>query len=79
MLWLKGIDGPIDEFNQSVLVQAPEGVAEDDVVTLLQSLLDRHAMLRLRVSGDGVGGGLLRCRNRVQSMPPHVCTRRSIF
>nr|WP_237710358.1 non-ribosomal peptide synthase/polyketide synthase [Mycobacteroides abscessus] len=56
MLWLKGIDGPIDEFNQSVLVQAPEGVAEDDVVTLLQSLLDRHAMLRLRVSGDGVGG-----------------------
>ncbi|SLC89544.1 Probable non-ribosomal peptide synthetase PstA [Mycobacteroides abscessus subsp. abscessus] len=56
MLWLKGIDGPIEEFNQSVLVQAPEGVAEDDVVTLLQSLLDRHAMLRLRVSGDGVGG-----------------------
>ncbi|OBI99925.1 hypothetical protein A5660_25810 [Mycobacterium alsense] len=60
--WLNGLEsagGPVDQFNQTVLVQAPVGVAEAEVVTLLQALLDRHAMLRLRVDGnnpDGAGG-----------------------
>ncbi|OQZ87707.1 non-ribosomal peptide synthetase, partial [Mycobacterium alsense] len=60
--WLNGVEsagGPVDQFNQTVLVQAPVGVAEAEVVTLLQALLDRHAMLRLRVDGDnpdGAGG-----------------------
>jgi len=56
MRWLHDIDGPTDEFNQSVLLQAPAGVTEADVVVLLQTLLDRHAMLRLRVCDDGAGG-----------------------
>ncbi|HEX2215049.1 MAG TPA: condensation domain-containing protein, partial [Mycobacterium sp.] len=43
----------IDEFNQTVLVQAPARVTEADVTTVLQALLDRHAMLRLRVANDG--------------------------
>ncbi|WP_156425243.1 non-ribosomal peptide synthetase, partial [Mycobacterium sp. GA-1285] len=47
--WLQEVKGPVDQFNQTVLVQAPAGVAEDDVVVLLQALVDRHAMLRLRV------------------------------
>jgi amino acid adenylation domain-containing protein/non-ribosomal peptide synthase protein (TIGR01720 family) len=54
--WLHGVDGPVDEFNQTVLVQTPAGVTEADVVVLLQALLDRHAMLRLRVDDDGAGG-----------------------
>src|ERR1700744_5984225 len=39
-----------------MVVQAPVGVSEADVVTVLQALLDRHAMLRLRVEDDGAGG-----------------------
>ena len=54
--WLAGVDGPTDQFNQTVLVQAPVGVTEADVAVLLQALLDRHAMLRLRVDDDGAGG-----------------------
>ncbi|MGE2689180.1 condensation domain-containing protein, partial [Mycolicibacterium pulveris] len=54
--WLRDVDGPTDEFNQTALLQAPVGVTEDDVVAVLQALLDRHAMLRLRVDDDGAGG-----------------------
>ena len=43
MRWLHGVDGPVDEFNQTVVVQAPAGVTEADVVVVLQALLDRHA------------------------------------
>ena len=50
------VDGPVDQFNQTVVVQAPAGVTEADVVVVLQALLDRHAMLRLRVDDDGAGG-----------------------
>ncbi|OBI46130.1 non-ribosomal peptide synthetase [Mycobacterium colombiense] len=56
MRWLNSIDGPVDQFNQTMLVQAPAGVCEADVVAVLQALLDRHAMLRLRVDDDGAAG-----------------------
>ncbi len=54
--WLHSVEGPIDQFNQTVVVQAPVGASEADVVVVLQALLDRHAMLRLRVDDDGAGG-----------------------
>ncbi len=60
MRWLQSVNGPIDEFNQTMLLQAPAGVAEADVAILLQALLDRHAMLRLRVDRDGADGWSLR-------------------
>ena len=56
MCWLAGVEGPVEQFNQTVLVQAPAGVTEADVVVVVQALLDRHAMLRLRVDDDGAGG-----------------------
>ena len=56
MCWLQGVEGPVEQFNQTVVVQAPAGVTEADVVVVLQALLDRHAMLRLRVDDDGAGG-----------------------
>ncbi len=56
MCWLHGVDGPVEQYNQTVLVQAPVGVTEADVVVVLQALVDRHAMLRLRVDDDGAGG-----------------------
>ena len=50
--WLAGVDGPTEQFNQTMVVQAPAGVTEADVVIMLQALLDRHAMLRLRVDAS---------------------------
>ena len=52
MRWLYSLDGPVDQFNQTVVVRAPAGVTEPDVLVVLQALLDRHAMLRLRASGS---------------------------
>ena len=51
MHWLAGqriADGSVEQFNQTVTVQAPAGVTEADVLVVLQALLDRHPMLRLR-------------------------------
>ncbi|WP_244168576.1 non-ribosomal peptide synthetase [Mycobacterium malmoense] len=59
MRWLHSVDGPVEEFNQTMVVRAPEGVTHDDVVALLQALIDRHPMLRLRVDDDGAGGWTL--------------------
>ncbi|WP_412457678.1 condensation domain-containing protein, partial [Mycolicibacterium celeriflavum] len=56
MRWLQRMEGPVDEFNQTVVVQAPAGVSEADVVSVLQALLDQHAMLRCRVDDDDDGG-----------------------
>ncbi|WP_197515527.1 non-ribosomal peptide synthetase, partial [Mycobacterium sp. E1747] len=53
--WLRGVDGPVDQFNQTVVLQAPEAVGPADVTVVLQALLDRHAILRLRVN-DGSEG-----------------------
>ena len=54
--WLRSVEGPTDQFNQTVLVQAPVGVTEADVVVVVQALLDRHPALRLQVDDDGAGG-----------------------
>ncbi|MFZ0716875.1 non-ribosomal peptide synthetase, partial [Mycobacterium sp.] len=56
MRWLASVDGPVQHFNQTTVVQAPAGATEADVVVLLQALLDRHAMLRLRAEAEGAGG-----------------------
>ena len=59
MRWLHGVErtgGPVEQFNQTLVTQAPAGVTEADVVAVLQALLDRHAMLRLRVDGLGAEG-----------------------
>ncbi len=54
--WLHDVQGPVDQFNQTVLIQAPVGVTEDDVLVVLQAVLDRHGMLRMRVEDDSDGG-----------------------
>ncbi|WP_081250474.1 non-ribosomal peptide synthetase [Mycobacterium avium] len=56
MRWLQNMDGPVEQFNQTMVLAAPAGVTPDDVAAVLQALLDRHAMLRLRVEDDGAGG-----------------------
>ncbi|OBG78175.1 MULTISPECIES: non-ribosomal peptide synthetase [unclassified Mycobacterium] len=59
MRWLQTVDGPVDQFNQTMVLSAPSDVTQDDVHVVLQALLDRHAMLRLRVDDDGAGGWAL--------------------
>ncbi|HEY3995957.1 MAG TPA: condensation domain-containing protein, partial [Mycobacterium sp.] len=54
--WLNSVDGPVDHFNQTMIVTAPKGVGKADVVVVLQALLDRHPTLRMRVDDDGAGG-----------------------
>ncbi len=56
--WLHELQkaGPVDQFNQAVMVQAPSGTTEADVVVMVQALLDRHGMLRVRVDDDKNGG-----------------------
>jgi glycopeptidolipid biosynthesis protein len=56
MRWLHGLEGPTDQFNQTVVLQAPSGVTEADVVVVLQALLDRHGMLRLQASDTTESG-----------------------
>ncbi|OBH43765.1 non-ribosomal peptide synthetase [Mycobacterium sp. E183] len=55
MRWLWDIDGPVDQFNQTMMIEAPHGVTRPDVVALLQALLDHHPMLRLRVDNFDAG------------------------
>ena len=69
MRWLHSMEGPIEQFNQTMVLQAPIEVTEADVVVVLQALADRHAMLRLHVSDDGAGGWSLEARRRDRSMP----------
>ncbi|WP_458574273.1 amino acid adenylation domain-containing protein [Mycolicibacterium sphagni] len=60
--WLESLEAagsPVAHFNQTVVVQAPVGTTEADVLDMLQLLLDRHAMLRLRVDRDDAGGWTL--------------------
>ncbi|WP_156628431.1 condensation domain-containing protein, partial [Mycobacterium sp. 1274756.6] len=58
MRWLHdgdGFEGPSRWFNQALVIQAPAGVGEADVVAVLQALVDRHVMLRARVVDDSAG------------------------
>ena len=79
MCWLHDIEktgGPVEQFNQTVLVQAPDGVTEAGVVVVLQALLDRHAMLRVRVDDDGAcGWSLTGARRRGRWTPVGACNR----
>ncbi|WP_254849150.1 condensation domain-containing protein, partial [Mycobacterium sp. GA-1841] len=49
MHWLNTLDtgnGATDQFNQTVVLQAPTTTTETDIIELLQALLDHHGMLR---------------------------------
>ncbi|HEX6355795.1 amino acid adenylation domain-containing protein [Actinophytocola sp.] len=50
MHWLRDRGGPVDSFNQSVLVNTPPGLRQDQLEAMLQALLDTHDALRMRVT-----------------------------
>ena len=51
MRWLQRDGGPIRTFHQSAVLQTPERIDGDDLTRALQTLLDRHDMLRARLAG----------------------------
>src|SRR6266849_3514874 len=56
MRWLLERGGPLDRFNQSMLLQVPAGMCEADLTSALQAVLDHHDELRLRLevaAGEG--------------------------
>ncbi|QCH24464.1 non-ribosomal peptide synthetase [Mycobacteroides salmoniphilum] len=56
MRWLRDVPGESDQFNQTMVLTVPAAVTEADVVVVLQALVDRHPMLRLRAEDDGARG-----------------------
>ncbi|MFJ8094305.1 condensation domain-containing protein [Streptomyces griseofuscus] len=56
MAWLGELGGPVDTYNQSLVLRTPAGFGTEDAVRVVQALLDTHDILRLRVPG-GAGAG----------------------
>jgi len=48
--WLRERGGPIDRFNQSMLIQVPAGAGLERIAETLQAVLDHHDSLRLRLT-----------------------------
>ena len=55
MRWLAERGGPIERFNQAMLLQVPAGLRQEQLVAALQALLGHHDALRLRMAGAGTG------------------------
>ena len=49
MRWLQERGGPIERFNQAMLLQVPAGMRAADLTAALQAVLDHHDALRLRL------------------------------
>ncbi|EWC60856.1 Siderophore biosynthesis non-ribosomal peptide synthetase module [Actinokineospora spheciospongiae] len=53
--WLRERGGPVDEFNQSVLLDTPPDCAPGRLAAALQALLDHHEALRMRLERPADG------------------------
>ncbi|MCY1136836.1 amino acid adenylation domain-containing protein [Actinoplanes sp. Pm04-4] len=54
MRWLFDVDGPIRGYSQSMLLRAPDGLTAARLTEVLQAVVDRHDLLRARITADGV-------------------------
>ena len=57
MRWFREGGGPIDCFNQSILLQAPADLTASNLVAMLQAIIDTHDMLRLSLEHNNEEGG----------------------
>ncbi|MCM4076612.1 non-ribosomal peptide synthetase [Paractinoplanes hotanensis] len=48
------VDGPIRGYSQSMLLRAPDGLNAARLTEVLQAVVDRHDVLRARVTADGL-------------------------
>ncbi|MBD3009883.1 non-ribosomal peptide synthetase [Streptomyces sp. 5-10] len=53
MRWTRDRNGPIDRFNQSMLLWAPAALDEERLAATVQALLDHHDALRARLNRTG--------------------------
>ncbi|MFI5895174.1 amino acid adenylation domain-containing protein [Actinoplanes sp. NPDC051513] len=53
MRWLSEVEGPIDGFNQSAVVQVPADLGWEHLLAALQAVTDRHDLLRARLDRSG--------------------------
>ncbi|MDX3784701.1 non-ribosomal peptide synthetase, partial [Streptomyces europaeiscabiei] len=51
--WLRDRGGPVDGFNQSVVLRVPAALGLDRLTAAVQAVLDRHDVLRMRLDVDG--------------------------
>ncbi|MFE5874051.1 amino acid adenylation domain-containing protein [Rhodococcus sp. NPDC056506] len=49
--WLAGVDGPIDQISQAVLLRIPAEFTEQRIVAMIDALARRHPILRARFDG----------------------------
>ncbi|MFG2483569.1 condensation domain-containing protein [Streptomyces virginiae] len=54
MGWLAELGGPVDTYNQSLVLRTPPGFGAAAAERTVQALLDTHEMLRLRLA-EGIG------------------------
>ncbi|MFF1423210.1 condensation domain-containing protein, partial [Streptomyces sp. NPDC058280] len=52
MHWLLDLDGPVDQFHQSVLLTTPPGASYQHIDQALSTLIDHHHSLRARLAPD---------------------------
>ncbi|MBO2451313.1 amino acid adenylation domain-containing protein [Actinomadura barringtoniae] len=52
MRWFQELRGPTGDYSQRMLLQVPPGLGVERLTKALQTVLDHHHMLRLRVDGD---------------------------
>ncbi|WP_332108228.1 condensation domain-containing protein [Phytohabitans suffuscus] len=53
MHWLRELGGPIDGYNQSVVLRVPADLGWERLLRALDALADRHDMLRARLDRSG--------------------------
>ncbi|HEY2416728.1 MAG TPA: condensation domain-containing protein, partial [Steroidobacteraceae bacterium] len=58
MHWLVERGGPIERFHQAMLLHLPAGLHGDDLIAALQTVIDHHDALRLRLTVPAQGSGL---------------------
>ncbi|TDD88148.1 amino acid adenylation domain-containing protein [Actinomadura darangshiensis] len=51
MRWFQELTGPVDGYSQRMLLQVPPDLGTERLAAALQTVLDHHDMLRLRVHG----------------------------
>ncbi|TDC90506.1 non-ribosomal peptide synthetase [Actinomadura sp. 7K507] len=52
MRWFQDLDGPVGGYSQRMLLQVPPDLGVERLTTALQTVLDHHDMLRLRVDDE---------------------------
>jgi non-ribosomal peptide synthase protein (TIGR01720 family) len=75
MQWLLECAGPIDQFHQSMLLQVPAGLRQEQLGAALQVVLDQHDALRLRLVHPGSSACLLEIAPR-GAVEARSCLRR---